>query len=274
MAEEELDKKAKKKAKKEQKKAQKEAENGEEEVGGAGSKIAIAFVTLIIIVLWLAILTLLVKWDVGGFGSTVLKPILKDVPYVNKILPMTDEELAALSAAESDEYAAYQTLDEAIAQIKQLELQLQEAQQSSDNNDAHVAELEAEVARLSAYETNEAKFEEEKAKFYDEVVFNENAPDITQYQSYYESIDPENAERLYKQVVQKNEADKKIQDYVARYSNMKPKQAAAIFDTMTDNLKLVAKILQHMDTTASAEILGAMDTSNAAKITQIMEPSE
>ena len=27
------------------------------------------------------------KMDVGGFGSNVLTPILKDVPVINKILP-------------------------------------------------------------------------------------------------------------------------------------------------------------------------------------------
>ena len=45
------------------------------------------FVTLIIILIWLAIIVLLIKCDVGGFGSSVLAPVLKDVPYVNKILP-------------------------------------------------------------------------------------------------------------------------------------------------------------------------------------------
>ena len=47
------------------------------------------FVTLMIIVIWIAILAVLIHFDVGGFGSTVMQPILKDVPYVNKILPKT-----------------------------------------------------------------------------------------------------------------------------------------------------------------------------------------
>ena len=33
-----------------------------------------------------------------------------------------------------------------------------------------------------------------------------------------------------------------MDDYVKTYSSMKPKEAAAIFDTMTDNLQLVADI--------------------------------
>ena len=65
-----------------------------------------------------------------------------------------------------------------------------------------------------------------------------------------------------------------IQDYVSTYSQMKPKEAAAIFDTMTDNLELVAKILDEMDTQSAANILGKMDSETAAKVTELMEPEE
>ena len=55
---------------------------------------------------------------------------------------------------------------------------------------------------------------------------------------------------------------------------MKPKAAAAIFDTMTNNLGLVADILGNMDTQTRADIMAAMDTDLAARLTQIMEPDE
>ena len=232
--------------------------------------MALVFVTLIIIIIWLAILALLVKMDVGGFGSTVLAPVLKDVPYINKILPATDEsELGT----EDTEYP-YQTLDEAVAYIKELELELQTAQEGSSENSAYVAQLESEVAKLQQYEQNEADFENEKAQFYEEVVFNDKAPDISEYQKYYESIDPANAEELYKEVVQQEQTSQKLTDYVSTYSQMKPKEAAAIFDTMTDNLELVAKILNQMDRQSAANILGKMDSQTAAKVSELMEPAE
>ena len=62
--------------------------------------------------------------------------------------------------------------------------------------------MEAQSQKLKEYEANEAAFEEEKEKFYNEVVFSDQAPDIEQYKEYYESIDPDNAELLYKQVVE------------------------------------------------------------------------
>lgn len=265
------EKKAEKQRKKEEKKLakQQELEDDTEESSG-GSKVALVFVTLIIIIIWLAILALLVKMDVGGFGSTVLAPVLKDVPYINKILPATDEsELGT----EDTEYP-YQTLDEAVAYIKELELELQTAQEGSSENSAYVAQLESEVAKLQQYEQNEADFENEQAQFYEEVVFNDKAPDISEYQKYYESIDPANAEELYKEVVQQEQTSQELTDYVSTYSQMKPKEAAAIFDTMTDNLELVAKILNQMDRQSAANILGKMDSQTAAKVSELMEPAE
>ena len=263
------EKERKKEAKRQKKLAKKEGDYEEENEEGGG-KVAIVFVTIIIVVIWLAILALLIKMDVGGFGSTVLAPILKDVPYVNKILPESEED--ALST-EDTEYP-YQTLDEAVAYIKELEVELQMAQEGKADDAAYVEELESQVEKLQQYEQNEADYEKQKADFYEEVVFNDNAPDISEYQKYYESIDPANAEELYKQVVAEEAVNKEIEDYISTYSQMKPKEAAAIFDTMTDNLELVAKILDGMDAQSAANILGKMNSDTAAKVTELMEPEE
>lgn len=276
-----MDKKAAKKAEKARRKeekrnrklAKKEAKkNGttdefEEESGGG--KAAVVFVTLMIIVIWIAILAVLIHFDVGGFGSTVMQPILKDVPYVNKILPKTEEEE---TKTKEDSKYPYKTVDEAVAYIKELEKELADVKESNSENDAYVADLEAQAAQWKEYKENEQKFEEEKAKFYKEVVFSDQAPDINEYKKYYESIDPQNAENLYKQVVEQQEKDDDMSDYVKAYSQMKPKQAAAIFDTMTDNLELVAKILSAMKADARGDILGNMKTDTAAKVTKLMEP--
>lgn len=272
---EEMDKKAAKKAEKARKKAEKKAaknmetdlENTEEEEGSS-SKLAVALVILVIIIVWLAILALLIKWDVGGFGSTVMRPLLKDIPYVNRILPDSEDDLS------TEEDYPYKNMDEAVAYIKELEQELAQAQQGSSENSAYIADLEAQSQKLKEYEANEAAFEEEKEKFYNEVVFSDQAPDIEQYKEYYESIDPDNAELLYKQVVEQQQTDSKISDYVKGYSQMKPKEAAAIFDTMTDNLNLVAQILENMDAQSRADILGKMNSDTAAKVTEIMNPSE
>jgi flagellar motility protein MotE (MotC chaperone) len=272
MAEEKEDKKAAKAAAKEAKKREKEEkkkaaeENGEEEEETVVGKLLIVGVAIIIVAIWLLILGLLIKMDVGGFGSTVLYPVLKDVPVVNKILPSTQEY------AEEDSAYQFATMDEAVNRIKELEQQLADANTATETNQAHIAELEAQAAELQAYKENEAAFNEQKEKFYQEVVFSENAPDINAYKEYYESIEPENAEAIYKQVVGQLQADAEIEDYAKTYSSMEPEAAAAIFDSMTDNLKLVAKILKAMDTQSRADIMGAMNTDTAAALTKLMEP--
>lgn len=265
-------KKAKKPKKEKKSKKEKKKKNGKEKVEdeeeSGGGKLLIFFVTIIIIAVWLTILALLVKWDVGGFGSTVLYPILKDVPYVNKILP----EVKETTTKTDSEGQQYSSIDEAVAQIKELELEIQKLQDAKDKNSDYVTELENEVARLQVYEQEQADFEKTKKEFYQEVVFSDQAPDIDEYKKYYESIDAANAEILYKQVVQQEQSDEKVTEYAKTYASMKPKQAAGIMEAMTDNLNLVAEILQNMDADSRAAILGAMDAKVAASVTKLMAP--
>ena len=273
-------KKAEKEAKKAEKAALKERRkeakaNGEtlpedEERLGIGGGIIMAFVVLLILLIWLVIFAFLVKMDVGGFGSTVLFPVLKDVPYVNQILPGIEDYLP--EEVVEDEYSQYTTVESAIDRIKELETQIEELKAENDSNSDYVAELETSAQELAEYKANQTAFEETKEKFYEEVVFSENAPDINEYKTYYESIEPENAAAIYKQVVSQLQNDKEIEDYVKTYSSMKAKNAASIFDAMTDDYDLVCQILQAMDASTRATILEAMDAKNAAVLTKMMEP--
>ena len=70
--------------------------------------------TLFIVLLWLAVVCLIIKMDIGGFGSTVLKPILEDVPVVNKILP----GVAMTETNDPESYGGYTNLKDAVDQIK------------------------------------------------------------------------------------------------------------------------------------------------------------
>ena len=85
-------------------------------------------------------------------------------------------------------------------------------------------------------------------------------------------MDPTTAEYIYKQVVTQLEESKKIQDFASTYSQMKPKEAAKIFEEMTDSLDLVARILKTMNAEDRGAVMGAMDPAVAAKLTKIMDP--
>lgn len=261
---EKLSRKEKKDAKKRAKQQGISAVDKEETSGG---KATVAIVTLFIIAVWLGIFALFIKWDLGGFGSTVLYPLLKDVPVVSAILPDTK----TIDTAMDGDYP-YDTLAQAVEQIKSLELQLKAAQDNIAANDETVSQLNEEISRLKTFEQQQTQYQQLKAKFDEEIVFNDNAPAVSEYKAYYESISPDNAELLYKQVVQQIEYSDEVKDYAKAYSEMKPAQAAGIFGTMTNNLDLVAEILNNMKADARGSILGAMDPAIAAKVTKIMAP--
>lgn len=270
-------KKERKEQKKEAKRKAKElsaqaSELEEENEGGSGT---VLLVTFLIVVIWLAILALLIKLDVGGFGSGVLKPVLQDIPVVNKILPAAKMPGAGETGEDSEdgEYYGYSSLKEAVDQIRMLELELESVQTQKLDQDASTTELQEEIARLKTFEDNQVAFEQIKNEFYEEVVYAEKGPGAEEYKKYYESMDPATAELLYKQVVQQLEEDGQVQEYASAYSEMKPKEAAAIFEAMEDDLELAAKILNAMSADDRGKILGAMNPEVAARITKIMNPA-
>jgi flagellar motility protein MotE (MotC chaperone) len=270
----------KKRLKSEQKEQKREAKRRAKELylqeaqlddDSGASGVSVFLVTTLIVVVWIAILCLLVKLDVGGFGSSVLTPVLKNVPVINKILPSTDE-VTDIATETGEDYGGYKSLEEAVKYIKELELELQSAQSAQSTSSEEVANLKAEVERLKTFENNQVEFQRIKTEFYEEVVYAENGPGAEEYKKYYESIDPATAEYLYKQVVQQVEESDDVKEYAQAYSEMKPKEAAAIFESMTDNLGLASRILSVMSAEDRGKILGVMDPATAARITKIMDP--
>ena len=289
----------KKKLKKEQQAQRKEAKRRAKEIakqedalddGSEGNSLLTFGATILIVVLWMAVICAIIKLDIGGFGSSVVTPILKDVPVLNKILPAN----SITETTDGSAYGGYTSLEDAVDQIKSLELQLEQAQTASavKNYDgteingqgpviehAHLEalmkkldQLKAEVLRLKEFENQQVEFQRIQKEFYDEVVYSDKGPGAEEYKKYYESMDPATAEYIYKQVVTQLEESQEIQDYAAAYSAMKPKQAAAIFEQMTNNLDLAARILKVMSAEDRGKILGAMNSEVAAKITKIMDP--
>lgn len=226
----------------------------------AGSKLLTFLIVFIIVVIWLAIFGLLIKFDVGGFGSEVLYPVLKDVPVVNRILP----------DVEGTEPEGYTNIDEANARIQELEKELAGMKSTNTASTDEVNELKAEVNRLKKFEAQQRSFEQRVKEFDENVVYNDKAPDISEYKAYYEEIDPDNAAAIYKDVVKDLQYTAKITKQGAMYGKMEPEQAAAVLETMSGDLDLVAAILDTMSESKSAAILEAMSPETAAQITTKM----
>lgn len=226
------------------------------------SKFISIFILLMILFVWILIFALLVKLDIGGFGTT-LRPLLKDVPIVNKVLPvLTDEELA------EEENYPYDSLAEAMVKINELEKINEELELNIEEYKNNSSKLEEELATLSEIKEKDEAFNQRVLEFDRNVVFADEAPEIEEYKTYYESINPDNAEIIYRQVIYDVNASQEIQDKVDIYSNMDPKAAARIFETLSNDTDLLLLILSNMNKSSSSEILSEMNPELAGTLTK------
>lgn len=268
-----------KKAKADQKAQKKEAKKKAKELADEearinedeGSNFPVIVTTIIIVLVWVGIICALIKLDVGGFGSGVLAPVLKNVPVVNKILPDSTTSPNVVDD-EGVDVSGYTSLKDAVKEIQILQANLAQTQAESAAKDEQISALNEEVSRLQTFEDKQVEFERIKNEFYNEVVYAQNGPGPENYVQYYQTMDPTTAETLYKQVIVQQEVDQEIKNYAMAYSAMKPAKAASIFEAMTDNLELAAKILWQMEAGDRGKVLGAMDADVAAKLTKIMDP--
>lgn len=242
--------------------AKKNKEQNESSNKGIGILIAV-----LIIVTWLSVMCLLIKCDVGGFGSHVLRPVFKDVPIIKLILPDASDEEVAI---ESD--YPYDNLEDALAQIAIMDASLgskdAEISELSDKN----TELQAEVDRLTVIAQDQESFKEQKNKFYDEIVYGESAPDTDTYKEWYNELDAESAAQIYQEILESEQADKKIKDMAASYEKMEAKEAADILSTMGNDLDTVALIMNNMDTESRGKVLAQMEPDFAAAVTKKLLP--
>jgi len=271
---------------KEQRKADKDrlhefAERSAELSGDDAGGFATVVITFFIVLLWLALMLALIKLNVGNFGSDILAPLIGDVPVINAILPSEPKDDVAVDAimpdysGEGTTSGGIQTIDEANAYIKRLENALQEEMEQNSSYASTIERLETEVARLEPFEEQQKEFYEERASFYNSIVYNENAPDPEEYAKYFEQIDPDTAAEIYEKIKRNEGEDSAIKAFATTYSGMKAKQAAAIFDEMVNEnqIELVAKILAQMSVENRGDILAQMKEPNAAKLTQLLEPN-
>lgn len=232
-----------------------------------GSKILSGIIVLLIVVVWLAILAVLIKADVGHFGSKVLRPVLKDVPVINKILPAASDEE---TAAETD--YPYTNLADALERIRELENQNATLQAQVASDQENITDKDNEIARLKVFETNQTEFQATKDEFYQEIVYGNSAPDADTYIEWYNSLDPEAAEEIYRQVLGDKEVSQEMKDLASSYTSMKPEEAAAILQKMSNDLDSVARILSSMSAADRGAIMGKMDADFAANVTKKLLP--
>lgn len=242
--------------------AKKNDENNEGGIKGLG-----ALIVILVIVTWLSVMALLIKCDVGGFGSEVLRPVFKDIPVINVILPAASN---AEIAKESD--YPFNTLEEALVEIASMDDALDARAAEIISLNDKVYELNVENERLKTYEIEYETLQKNKTDFYNEVVYGNSAPDVETYVEWYNTLDGENAERIYREIIESKQAKKEIQEMAEAYEKMDAKAAADILTKMNNDLDTVALIMNNMSTKTRGDILAAMDPAYAALVTKKLLP--
>lgn len=239
-------------------------ENLNESGESTGSKIGTVLLIILIVLVWIGIFAVLIKMDVGGIG-TKLRPLIKDVPVINMILPEVSDEVLI-----KENNYPYKNIEEAIEVIKDLETKLDNLGDANEEYQKKILELQSEVARLKSFEEDQKAFEERVRKFDINVVYNSQAPDIEAYKEYYEEINPETAEEIYRQVLEQLQCDQLIVDKADLLKKMKPANAAAALEEMTADLEYTCKVLMAMKPAEASAIMDKMDPLFVARIVQTM----
>ena len=233
----------------------------DKEERGGGGKILTVLIIFLIVLIWLAILALLIKFDVGGLGSEVLRPVLKDIPVINRILPDVSEEQEAYENA-----YPYKNLAEAVEYIKELEETVDKYREENSDYADRLAELQKEIDSLRHYEEEQDAFAKLREEFDREVVFNEKAPSTDEYLKWYAAMYPNNAAKIYEELLEKQMIADNIQQYADYLAKMDAGDAAAILSEMPSDIDLICRLLECMKTAFVAEIFAEMDPLFAARI--------
>ena len=224
--------------------------------------------TVFIVALWLAVIAVVVKLDIGGFGSSVMTPILQNVPVLNKILPGN----SLTETNDPDSYGGYSSLSDAVAYIRDLELEIERLQTANNVKDSDLEALRAEVRRLQEFESAQVEFQRIQKQFFEEVVYADKGPGAEEYKKWYEAMNPATAESLYKQVVIQLEESSEFQEFARSFAQMKPKAAAQLLEEITD-LNRVARILMALSAEERAAIMNQMSAEFGARVATIMDPN-
>jgi len=233
---------------------------GKEEKGGGGKVLTVLIIFLIVLI-WLAILALLIKFDVGGLGSEVLRPVLKDIPVINRILPDVSEEQEAYENA-----YPYKNLAEAVEYIKELEELVDKYREENSDYAARQAEMQKEIDSLRHYEEEQEEFAKLREKFDWEVVFNEKAPTTDEYLKWYAAMYPNNAANIYEALLEKQMIEDDIQLYADYLAGMDAGNAAAILSEWPSDIDQICRVLECMKKSIVSEILAEMEPLFAARI--------
>jgi flagellar motility protein MotE (MotC chaperone) len=229
---------------------------------------AIIVILIFLLILILLVPVMLIRYNVAGIGEKA-QVYLKNVPVISGIIPedfndprfMTKGVLTKKYLDIKNEYEITTSTNEMLtSEIKKLN-KIKSEYNAFNEEKAGLEEREQKLLE------EKISFEELKNNFYEDIK-NEKK---TEFKEYFETIEQEKAEELYKEVVYDEYVDEKIKEYVILYEKMEPENAAEVFNNMgISNIALIKKILTNMKEGQAASIISEMDAELAARVMKNM----
>lgn len=217
---------------------------------------------LILILLGAGALTLILVFNIGNLRDKYIMPAMQNVPIIKNIIPQSEQQ--------QDEFSGL-SKDELVAQIKALTEDNEKLENNNTEINNKLNDANKEITRLKEIEAQQLEFKQDKETFDSMIALN----DPQAYQTFYEKIFPENADKLYKEVVGAAQNDKNLKNYVKTFENMKKDAAAAVFKEMLrTDMDLVVQILENISNEQRGDILSAMEPKDAAAVVKRLAPQQ
>lgn len=220
-------------------------------------------ILLIFFVLIMGMAVAILFFNAFNIREKYLRSTIDKIPVVKNIIPKAKTE-------NTNENNNTMTLKEAEAKIADLENQLATKDTTintlTKDNDA----LKLENNRLKEIESQQIQFKADKEEF--DKMIAENNPEA--YSAFYESISPENAEKLYQSTKATSEQTKELKKYTDTFQEIDPEAGAGVIEEMVGtDMNLASLILSNIDSEQRAKIIAAMDPTRAASVVKYMAPN-
>lgn len=228
----------------------------------------IIMAVLIIVLLCLPII--FTRLNIMGAGD-MLRPILKNNSVFKYFLPpsLNSNDASTMSREElmnliDKDKATIASLQNQIDILKQVSDVYTGSPNGFDTFNTERASVEAQKAQNSI---DRKQLDADKTKFYEQL----KNGDRPTFEIFYKNMDPNTAQKLFKESLAQDKVDSQIADYVSYYANMDSTSATKIFEKLSvTDPNLVTNILFYMDKGKASKILQAMDPKISSGISNLL----
>ncbi|HEY9059827.1 MAG TPA: DUF615 domain-containing protein [Pseudobacteroides sp.] len=243
----------------------------------------VLFALLTALVIMIAViggaLFIVIKNNVNGTAEKYRKEI-QGIPVLNLALPtakeaddpeeLTPEDLkkkyVELKKAKDEKIKELDDANKKIAELEKTKNEQDKIKVEADKYKKDNEELKKQNEAGKKQMEDERKKLEGYKKEIDEIVAK---GDKTGFKEFYEQLNPEVSEKIYKEIITEKKVDTETKKFATLYETMDPSAAAAIFEQLgTGKIDLVVDILRYMKKESSAEVLAAMKTEFSAKVSE------